>query len=183
MKQSEAGGQSPFLRSSFILKFLLFCYLIEVVYSGLSNKIKQDNSRNERMIEMNTEQNSNVPLFLKEKAVSFLQLVASGKVREAYQNYIGHGFCHHNPYFRGDADSLMIAMEEDAAQNPHKVLEVKRVIQEGYLVAVHSHVKQNPEDLGAALVHIFRFQDDQIVELWDLGQPIQENSPNENGMF
>lgn len=122
-------------------------------------------------------------LSFKDKAVSFLQLVASGKVDEAYNNYIGPGFCHHNPYFRGDADSLMLAMKENAVQNPDKTLEVKHVIGEGEMVAVHSHVKQHSEDLGAAVVHIFRFHDDRIVELWDLGQAVQENSPNENGMF
>ncbi len=120
---------------------------------------------------------------LKEKAVSFLQLVASGEVREAYRSYIGLGFRHHNPFFRGDADSLMLAMEENAAKNPQKLLEVKRAIEEGDIVVVHSHVKQKHEDLGGAVVHIFRFHNDLIVELWDVGQPIPENSPNENGMF
>jgi len=119
----------------------------------------------------------------KEKAVSFLQQVASGEVREAYRRYIGTDFRHHNPYFRGDADSLMLAMEENAAKNPQKIFEVKRVIEEGDLVAVHSHVKQKPEDLGGAVVHIFRFHNELIVELWDVGQPIPENSPNENGVF
>lgn len=120
---------------------------------------------------------------LKEKAVSFLQLVASGEVREAYRMYTGTDFRHHNPFFRGDADSLMLAMEENATQNPHKVLEVKLVIGEGDTVAVHSHVKQNPGDLGGAVVHIFRFHNDLIVELWDVGQQIPENSPNEHGVF
>ncbi|MGK5508813.1 nuclear transport factor 2 family protein [Brevibacillus formosus] len=120
---------------------------------------------------------------LKENAVSFLQLVASGNVREAYQRYTGPDFRHHNPFFRGDAHSLMLAMEENAAKNPHKILEVKRAIEEGDIVAVHSHVRQNQEDLGGAVVHIFRFHNDQIVELWDVGQPIPADSPNENGMF
>ncbi|AWX55052.1 MULTISPECIES: nuclear transport factor 2 family protein [Brevibacillus] len=120
---------------------------------------------------------------LKENAVSFLQLVASGNVREAYQRYTSPNFRHHNPFFRGDAHSLMLAMEENAAKNPHKILEVKRAIEEGDIVAVHSHVKQNQEDLGGAVVHIFRFHNDQIVELWDVGQPIPDDSPNENGMF
>lgn len=132
---------------------------------------------------MNTEQQFKTTHTLKEKAVSFLKLVAAGKVREAYQSHIGPGFCHHNPFFPGDADSLMLAMEENAAKNPHKILVVKRAIEEGEIVAVHSHVKQNPEDLGGAVVHIFRFQDDRIVELWDIGQSIPENSPNNNGMF
>ena len=119
----------------------------------------------------------------KEAATSFLQLVASGKVREAYQNHIGPNFRHHNPFFRGDADSLRVGMEENAAQNPDKVLEVQHALEDGDLVAVHSRVRQSPDDRGAAVVHIFRFQGDRVVELWDIGQPLPENSPNENGMF
>lgn len=120
---------------------------------------------------------------LKDKAVSFLQLVASGEVREAFRKYIGPDFRHHNPFFRGDSDSLMLAMEENAIKNPHKILEVKRVIEEDDTVAVHSLVKQKQDDLGGAVVHIFRFQNNLIVEMWDVGQPIPENSPNENGVF
>ena len=74
-------------------------------------------------------------------------------------------------------------MEENARQNPNKVFEVKRVIAEGDLVVTHSHVRQKPEDPGAAVVHIFRFENGKIVELWDLGQPIQDTSVNKNGMF
>ncbi|MFD2612425.1 nuclear transport factor 2 family protein [Paenibacillus gansuensis] len=120
---------------------------------------------------------------LKEKAVSFLQLVALGKVQEAYERYIDPDFRHHNPYFRGDVDSLKLAMEENAAKNPNKTLVIKHAIEEGNTVAVHSHVKQNHDDLGGAVVHMFRFHDGLIVELWDVGQPIPDNSPNENGMF
>ncbi|WP_175615570.1 nuclear transport factor 2 family protein [Piscibacillus halophilus] len=132
---------------------------------------------------MNQKQQDRDKISNKEKAVSFLKQVASGQVREAYTNYVSSNFLHHNPYFRGDADSLMFAMEENASENPDKSFEVKLAIEEGDYVAVHSHVKQSPEDLGAAVVHIFRFQDSRIVELWDLGQPVPENSPNENGIF
>ncbi len=120
---------------------------------------------------------------LKERAVSFLQLVAAGNVREAFQRYTVPEFYHHNPYFRGDAESLMTAMEENAAENPNKIFEVKHALEEGEIVAIHSLVKQNKEDIGAVVVHICRFQDERIVEMWDVGQPIPENSPNENGVF
>ena len=119
----------------------------------------------------------------KKAATSFMQLVAAGKVREAYQRYVGPNFRHHNPLFRGDADSLRIAMEENAAEHPEKVLEVQHALEDGDLVAVHSRVRQSPTDRGAAVVHIFRFQGDRVVELWDIGQPVPENSPNESGMF
>ena len=134
------------------------------------------------MSKLSIEQQSK-PLSLKEKSISFLHNVASGNVREAYQKYIGPDFLHHNPFFSGDSKSLMLAMEENAAENSHKSLEIKLAIQEKDMVTVYSHIKQNPEDLGAAVVHIFRFKDDQIVEMWDVGQPIPKDSPNENGMF
>ena len=119
----------------------------------------------------------------KDSAISFLNLAASGKVREAYSKFVGAGFRHHNPFFEGSAEALMAGVEENALQNPNRVLEVKRAIAEGELVAVHSHVRQNPEDLGAAVVHIFRFENGRIVELWDLGQPLPAQSPNQYGMY
>lgn len=134
-------------------------------------------------LKMSTEHQITSSLSHKEKAITFLQLVAQGNVREAYQQYISPNFSHHNPYFPGDANSLMLAMEENADKNPNKKLDIKLSIQEGDLVTVYSHVKQNPDDLGGAVVHIFRFQDNLIVEMWDVGQAIPENSPNENGMF
>ncbi|WP_377890482.1 nuclear transport factor 2 family protein [Alkalihalobacillus sp. R86527] len=131
---------------------------------------------------MNSVQQNEV-LSNKEKAISFLQLVASGDVRKAYERFVGSDFQHHNPFFRGDRESLMRAMEENEETAPDKVLDVKRAIEDGEEVAVHSHIKQNPEDLGAAVVHIFRFQEGRIVELWDVGQPVPERSENENGVF
>ena len=119
----------------------------------------------------------------KNAAVSFLKMAASGKVQEAYSKFVGEGFRHHNPFFEGSAESLQAGMEANALQNPDKVLDVKRVIAEGELVAVHSHVQQKPGERGAAVVHIFRFENGRIVELWDLGQPVPENSPNQFGMF
>jgi len=120
---------------------------------------------------------------LKDRAVSFLRLAGSGKVRDAYERYVGHTFRHHNAFFRGGRESLMKAMEDNAAKNPDKVLDVKLALQDGNYVAVHSHVRQNARDRGAAVVHIFRFEDDRIVELWDLGQAIPQDSPNRHGMF
>jgi predicted SnoaL-like aldol condensation-catalyzing enzyme len=132
---------------------------------------------------MSTSPNIPAAVCRKDAALSFLRLVASGKVRDAYREHVGAGFRHHNPFFRGDAESLMAAMEENAASNPNKVLEVQRALEDGDFVAVHSRVRQKPDAPGAAVVHIFRFQGDRIVELWDVGQPVPENAANENGMF
>ena len=121
--------------------------------------------------------------FRKEIALAFLRGAAAGQARGVFAKYVAPDFKHHNVWFKGDADSLMKAMEESAAKNPDKVLEIQRALEDGELVAVHSRVRQKPQERGAAVVHIFRFKGDRIVELWDLGQPVPEESPNENGMF
>ncbi|WP_432361237.1 nuclear transport factor 2 family protein [Sporosarcina sp. UB5] len=119
----------------------------------------------------------------KELAVNFLQMIVSGEIDEAYEKYVSPELRHHNPYFPGDGESLKKAMKENDGMNPNKTLDVKQTIEEGERVMVYSHIKQNPEDLGAAVVHIFRFSNGKIVEMWDIGQPVPEDSPNENGMF
>ncbi|HEX7235710.1 MAG TPA: ester cyclase [Gammaproteobacteria bacterium] len=119
----------------------------------------------------------------KETAISFLRLVTSGKVREAYERFVAENFRHHNAYYRGDRESLLRAMEDNAAKNPNKALDVKRALEDGSYVAVHSHVRQHPQDRGVAVVHLFRFENERIVELWDVGQALPPESPNQNGMF
>ena len=119
----------------------------------------------------------------KQIAIDFLTLASRGQAREAFDKYVSKNFKHHNIYFKGDRESLMIAMEENAKKNPDKVFEIKRALREGDLVATQAHVRQKPADPGAGVVHIFRFEDDKIVELWDLGQPVPLETVNENGMF
>lgn len=125
----------------------------------------------------------NVPLDHKQAAVDFLQLVASGDVRTAYRKHVHPDLRHHTPFFRGDRASLLEAMEENARQFAHKLLEVHRVIEEGDQVAVLSRVALGPGEASIAVVHLFRFEGDLITELWDIGQTVPENSPNEHGMF
>lgn len=120
---------------------------------------------------------------IKDSAIAFLKLAATGRAREAFDKFAAPGFHHHNPYFAADAKSLMGGMDDNARENPGKRLDVQRALEEGDLVAVHSYVKHRPDDRGAVVVHIFRFEGDRIAELWDVGQPIPETSANVNGML
>jgi predicted SnoaL-like aldol condensation-catalyzing enzyme len=119
----------------------------------------------------------------RDSAVAFLNLAAWGKACEAFTTYAADGFRHHNPFFADDATALMNGMDENARQNPGKRLEVRRTLEDGDLVAVHSYVRHAADDRGVAVVHIFRFEGDRIAELWDLAQPVPEHSVNPSGMF
>ena len=119
----------------------------------------------------------------KEVAISYLRLVTSGKIREAFERHVGPGFCHHNPYYKSDAESLMTGMQENDGKFPGKIFEIRRALGEGEVVAVHSNMKLKPGELEVAVVHIFRFHDKRIVELWDICQVVPDDSLNEKGMF
>lgn len=119
----------------------------------------------------------------KQTAQHFLMLCAKGQSKEAFNLFVAKDFIHHNPYFRGDAQSLMRAMEEEAVRNPTKIFEVLRALEDGNLVAVHSRIRENVEDAGMAVVHIFGFSEGKIGELWDIGQVVPSDMINENGIF
>ncbi len=119
----------------------------------------------------------------KEIAIDFLMLASKRRAREAFGKYVGDGFKHHNVYFKGDAETLIGAIDDNAAQSPDKIFDVKRALEDGNLVAVHSHIRQNPKDLGAAVMHIFQFSGNKIVEMWDFGQAVPVKTVNENGLF
>jgi predicted SnoaL-like aldol condensation-catalyzing enzyme len=117
-------------------------------------------------------------------AVGFLRLVAvDGRPRDAFAKYVAPTFRHHDPSCGGAPEDLLAAMEADAQANPRKSLDVKRVLTENDLVAVHSHVVRWQGDPGFALVHLFRVRQGKIVELWSVGQPVPVTTPNPNGMF
>jgi predicted SnoaL-like aldol condensation-catalyzing enzyme len=119
----------------------------------------------------------------KDIAISFLRLASSGNVREAYNKYIHPHFRHHNPFFPGDRASLLAGMEENAVKFPNKEYEAVRALEDGDLVAVHGRVRLTPSSPWIALIHIFRFKDNQIIEEWEAGQEVPKESPNKNGVF
>lgn len=119
----------------------------------------------------------------KQAAIAFMQLASAGRVEEAYANHVARGFRYHNPWFAAGAEALAKGMADNARENPQKSFEVKHVIGEGDLVAVHSHVRMKPGHPGYALTHICRFEQGRIAELWDVGMEIPADVVNTDGVF
>lgn len=120
----------------------------------------------------------------KESAAEFLRMAGTGEVKAAFEKFVAARFVHHNQYFKGDRASLIEAMEGAHRASPNKSVEVKRVFEDGSTVITHSLVvRKNPAEQDIAVVHIFRFDNGRIVELWDVAQLMLKDSPNENGMF
>lgn len=118
----------------------------------------------------------------KERATAFLTQASSGDVRDAYAKYIHPDFIHHNVYFKGDRETLMRGMEENAREMPDKTYEMLRALEDGDLVTVHGKVVLKA-DLVYSLIHIFRFDGEMIIEAWEASQQELADSPNEHGLF
>ncbi|PQO99779.1 polyketide cyclase [Massilia phosphatilytica] len=120
---------------------------------------------------------------LKETAIDFLRLTARGQVDDAFARHAAPGFRHHNPHFGADAATLQAAMKENTGRFPHMVFEVQRAIAEGPLVAVHSRAVMEEGGTELAIVHILRFEDGRIAEMWDIAQAAPVPMANRDGMF
>ena len=117
-----------------------------------------------------------------QRAVEFLELASAGRVDEAYQ-LTAPGGKHHNQYLEAGWEALKAGTKAAGERTPDQQLDVKHVVESGDLVAVHSHVVPHPGGAGIAVVHLFRFESGRIAELWDVGQPVEPDSPNSDGTF
>jgi predicted SnoaL-like aldol condensation-catalyzing enzyme len=116
-------------------------------------------------------------------AVEFLDLaITQKKVDEAVSKYLAPPYTQHNPQIPDGVDGARNGIAAFIKQMPALHLEFKRVIVDGDLVAVHSSLAGMGER-AAAVVDIFRVKNGELVEHWDVIQPIPESAANENTMF
>ncbi len=92
-------------------------------------------------------------------------------------------YIQHSPHVPDGRDAVLNLFAKRFKNTPEITTSVKRTASEGDLVWIHQHVKRTPEDLGRAVINIFRMQDGKFAEHWNLGQAVPEKSKNNNTMF
>jgi predicted SnoaL-like aldol condensation-catalyzing enzyme len=102
---------------------------------------------------------------------------------KAAERYLGTEYKQHNPLAPDGPEAFVGFIGVFLGQAPQISFDLKRVIAEDDLVVLHYHLKMSPDDLGQAVVDIFRVEDGRIVEHWDVLQPVPAESANSNGMF
>lgn len=115
-------------------------------------------------------------------ALDFMRRLRAGD-RDGATRLVAPNARHHSAYFAAGMPALIDAAVQAASQAPDRTMDVKLVVSDGDYVVIHSHVLHALRDRGASVVHIFRFQNGLIVELWDVGQPVPAEMPNADGMF
>ncbi|WP_321396892.1 nuclear transport factor 2 family protein [Emcibacter sp.] len=105
------------------------------------------------------------------------------KVKEAFEAWVREDYIQHNPVAPDGRQAAIDALGGWLETQPGFTYDVKRIIADGDLVAVHMHARPTPEDRGFAVVDIFRVEGCKIAEHWDVLQPVPETSANDNTMF
>lgn len=120
----------------------------------------------------------------KEVATRFMtQFYVQKDVRGAFEAWVDPGYVQHNPMAATGRDAAIAFLAPFFASNPGVHYEIKRVIADGNLVALHSWGRFSEADRGVAVVDILRIEGCRVMEHWDVVQPVPEKSANANGMF
>jgi len=116
-------------------------------------------------------------------AVGLLELAFNQRqVAAAFDRYVGTTYRQHNPTVPDGREAAIEILSAGVAKmDVH--YEIKHVIADGDMVAVHSRVTISPEDRGSAVVDLFRFEKGKVVEHWDVVQSVPEHPANSNTMF
>ena len=105
------------------------------------------------------------------------------KVRLAFETWVHPDYIQHKPTLPDGREAVIEFLEGLFKRAPGRIMTIHRIIASDDIVAVHYHSQANPEDLGFAVVDIFRVEDCQLVEHWDVVQAVPEQSENGNTMF
>ena len=119
----------------------------------------------------------------KRAVLAFYEAALNGSNIDEAVTYFGPRFIQHNPRSKDGIEGFRALLQDVKKQFPGLRSDVKRVFADGDFVMIHVHAKRQPEDLGLAILDIFRLDQGKIVEHWDVRQPVPETAANTNGMF
>jgi predicted SnoaL-like aldol condensation-catalyzing enzyme len=105
------------------------------------------------------------------------------KPEEAVAEYVGSYYRQHNPTAGDGTDPFIAFVHGFVKAFPSLRFDFKRLVAEGDLVVVHSHLVRKPGDRGMAVMDTFRLENGKIVEHWDVLQEVPESPANNNTMF
>lgn len=104
----------------------------------------------------------------------FTMAFVDRNIRQAYESYVSESYIQHNPLINDGRDLAINFLEPLYASLPQRHARIHRVIAEDDHVVVHSLMRNNPSDPGAAHIDIFKVTDGWISEHWDVIQPLKD---------
>lgn len=118
--------------------------------------------------------------------LAFYEAGLNEKNAEKAARFLGDQYVQHNPMVADGPEAFLRFVRFRRDRFPQSRNEVKMVIAEGDLVALHVHSVLVPGTPGRHIVDIFRVEAGRVVEHWDVIQEIPERHfppLNDNGLF
>ena len=120
----------------------------------------------------------------KEKAIDFYKTAYEGNPRKAVELYVGEKYIQHNPSVGDGPEPFIAYFEKAGSEHPRKSIHFVRAVEEGDLVALHTHQIWPDINKEYITMDFLRFDSKgKIVEHWDAIQQIPEESANGNTMY
>ena len=104
-------------------------------------------------------------------------------VRRAFESWVHPDYIQHKPTLPDGREPVIKFLEKLLERFPERSFTIHRIIASDDLVAVHYHSQAHPEDLGFAVMDMFRVENCRMVEHWDVVQAVPAESANDNTMF
>jgi Uncharacterized protein conserved in bacteria len=100
------------------------------------------------------------------------------------REYMHEDYVQHNPKVPSGLKGFVSCFRDGHfVKFPDFKVYIKHIIEDGNMVAVHTHAVSAPGDIGSAVVDIYRLEDGKVAEHWDVIQMIPKDSVHNNGMF
>ncbi len=120
--------------------------------------------------------------------VTMYNLLMNEHKVDAALELIGADYKQHNVRAPDGKEFIRGAFKERFTEYPRFRSDIQRTVADGDLVVVHTHERYDPtdpNDLGNAIMDIYRVKDGLIVEHWDTYMPVPPKAQwqHDNGMF
>jgi predicted SnoaL-like aldol condensation-catalyzing enzyme len=97
--------------------------------------------------------------------------------------YLSPDYIQHSALAEPGLEPLNAFLAKVRKESPDAKQTIHRSFADGDHIIVHVHLDRWPGDPGLAVVDIYRCEDGEIVEHWDVIQDVPENPVNPIGMF
>jgi predicted SnoaL-like aldol condensation-catalyzing enzyme len=106
-----------------------------------------------------------------------------GDVDGAIARYVGKTYTQHTALAEDGVEGLRDYINFFLKTFPSAKGDIRRVIADGDMVAVHAHWTGLVSETGDVSVDIFRVEDGKLVEHWDVLAPVPATSKNNNPVY
>jgi predicted SnoaL-like aldol condensation-catalyzing enzyme len=102
-------------------------------------------------------------------------------VRRAFETFVAPGYIQHNPGIPDGRDAAIAALVP-MFSDPDFHTDLKRILADGDYGVIHLHGYRCGQR-GGAVMDMYRVDGGQIVEHWDVIQPIPETAQNDHPLL